>query len=1160
MDTKGPDSGRDSSASTEADAGASPRPSATRLRLEVMAPLAVAGVALAGVCTLILLVGGRTHMEAESREAFERFDRAFDGEVASETALMAATLEALSRDDVLRDVYLGGDRGELLDQAGPIFEVLRDEHRVTHFYFHDPNGVCVLRVHHPPRRGDTIDRWTAREAIRTGRTASGIELGPLGTFTLRVVRPWFDGRRRIGYIELGQEIDHVFGRLHAAIGLDFLVAIDKDLLDRENWRVGRRMLGKEAQWDAHPEYMIADRTLDEVPPGVLDRLGEPHPGGEGPGGRATLGDATYEFQTRALTDAAGRTVGELVALRDVTLEVQDQTEQAVAFVLLCAGVGLAGGGLFYMRLGRIQGRLAEEARRREAAAGALRERVKELDCLYGLAKVVERPGVTLPEIFAETARLLPDGWRYPEIACGRVVFGQDVYAMCDCAHHQAVQTADITLHGERAGRVEVAYREVRPDCDEGPFLAEERCLLDAVAERLGRIAERMRSSELLLRFREALDSSPDSVFLIDRETLRFVDVNETACLVLGYTREELLSLGPEDIKPRLTRADLAEKFDLAIEGGRTVTIQTVHRRKDGSELPVEVHIRAFRTGAGGWTLVGSARDITRHLEADRALRESEARHRLLFESSTDAFILMDVERRAFTNANPAAVDLFGCDSVDELIAHDVLSLSPPTQPDGSDSAELAEEYVRRAVTEGSQFVEWRHRRVDGAEFDATILLTRLNWRGRTLLLGTVRDVTARRELERRLREAKEQAEAASQAKSDFLANMSHEIRTPMTAILGYADLLDAPDLTDDDRVEYVAILRRNGEHLMQLINDILDLSKIEAGKMTVETEPCELIDLVGGVASMMRVPAGNAGIDLAVEYRTAVPERIATDEARLRQALVNLVGNAVKFTDEGQVRIVVSLIRQWGGAGPAVQFDIRDTGCGIEPERLETLFEAFVQGDASKARRHPGTGLGLAITRRIAGLLGGQLSAESTPGEGSTFRLLVPTGELKGIPMVTDPQEAVSGTDNADNRPERSGKSRVLEGVRVLLAEDGRDNQMLIKTLLKRAGAEVEIAENGAAVLERFEGGADGGEGGCALILMDMQMPEVDGYEATRRLRRQGVRLPIIALTAHAMAGDRNVCIEIGCDDYLAKPVRRDKLIDAVRRWSADRHPDTAVA
>ncbi len=383
------------------------------------------------------------------------------------------------------------------------------------------------------------------------------------------------------------------------------------------------------------------------------------------------------------------------------------------------------------------------------------------------------------------------------------------------------------------------------------------------------------------------------------------------------------------------------------------------------------------------------------------------------------------------------------------------------------------------------------------------------------------------------------AHAANQAKDNFLANMSHEIRTPMTAILGFTEQLRRDDLSVAKRNEHLSIIERNGKHLLELINNILDLSKVDSGQLDLELTPCNASEMVADVASLMRMRADKKGIDLKVEFLDGLPEFIRSDKARLRQALINLVANAVKFTEQGLVLIEVSFLPAWHDHKPALRIHVSDTGIGIPPEKIETLFDPFVQADISTSRKYGGTGLGLAITKHLVNMLGGAITIESIVGEGSTFTVTVPTGPLNGVKMLSGLTEAISPRSQGATAP----SSVALAGVRVLLAEDGKDNQLLIKTVLSNAGAEVSLADNGQIALDMV---AAAETGRFDVILMDMQMPELDGYQATAKLREIGVTAPIIALTANAMIGDRERCADAGCTEYISKPIEQAALIKTV--------------
>jgi signal transduction histidine kinase/ActR/RegA family two-component response regulator len=389
---------------------------------------------------------------------------------------------------------------------------------------------------------------------------------------------------------------------------------------------------------------------------------------------------------------------------------------------------------------------------------------------------------------------------------------------------------------------------------------------------------------------------------------------------------------------------------------------------------------------------------------------------------------------------------------------------------------------------------------------------------------------------RALRVARFTAEEANRAKSEFLANMSHEIRTPMTAILGYLDLLLDGEQSLDQRTRYVEVIRRNGEHLLAILDDILDLSKLEAGRIVVERVPCSPCQIVEDAASLMEGRAGEKGIALETEYHGPIPETVATDPIRLRQILTNLIGNAIKFTEQGEVRVIVEAEDPLDAEKPHLRFEVVDTGIGIPPKQQARIFEPFTQADPSALLRSGGTGLGLAICKRMTELLGGEISTSSTLGQGSSFAFTIETGPLSGVRLLENPRESLVTAESP-----KAALALQLEG-HVLLAEDGLDNQRLIALQLRKAGLRVDVTEDGHAAVEKALAAQEGGKP-YDVLLMDVQMPELDGLSATSQLREAGYEGPVIALTAYAMPSDRERCLRAGCNDFVTKPIDWDRLL-----------------
>ena len=538
---------------------------------------------------------------------------------------------------------------------------------------------------------------------------------------------------------------------------------------------------------------------------------------------------------------------------------------------------------------------------------------------------------------------------------------------------------------------------------------------------------------------------------------------------------------------------------------------------------------------------------------ERKIGEAEQRIREIMDAVADGIVVVD-DRGIVIMLNPAVERIFGSPS-SQLLGKPFQSIIG-----------LSEAYAGTSFWASSAEAPLplrsriRGRRGDGAPIDLEIAVSRFNREQEPLSIALVRDVTEQKRLEEELKQNAHELETLNQslarltaeagesnrAKSDFLAKMSHEIRSPMTAILGYVELLGL-QLRAPDQLQAIDTIKRNANFLLDIINDVLDLSKIEARKFDVERAVVSPLAIVKELVELMNLRAAEKGIALLTRFDSALPATVETDPKRLKQILLNLVGNAIKFTDRGEVEI--SVAAQQTDAANEIVYSIRDTGIGMSPEDLAQAFEPFSQGMSAAAQRPGGTGLGLAISKHLAELLGGRIEATSGFGNGSTFRLVLPVYENWNAAdsQSGDGAQLVKNRALADSG--RQGQTAVALPYRVLIADDRSDHRIVITEFLEKSGATVTVVDNGRAAVEIAVQTISTGQP-YDVILMDMRMPELDGYQATAQIRAAGLKTPIIALTASAMKGDHQRCLAVGCNDYLPKPIDFTVLIDRVARFA----------
>ena len=849
------------------------------LRSQVLIPLSLALALLLAMFVVVISHFQKQHIDQSVSSRFKSVQDLFVVQLDNDAEMMSATLDLIMRDEQIKAALKRKDRQELLLKVSDLYTHLHSQHRITHFYFSDAEKTNILRVHLPDQYGDKIERITTQMAGKSGKAFHGIELGPMGTFTLRTVSPWYESGRLIGYVELGEEIEHITQKLSSILGVDILIFIDKKHLERASWESGMKMLGRPFKWEQFPSLVMVYNTSPSVPDELATMMTS------GKRISATTDNVmesqglTYRVALLPLKDAGDQKIGQMVVMQDIT-GLTGNLSKTIFFV---AGISLVIGGLlfflFYVYVGRVEKQM-------EQANRALRE-------------------------------------------------------------------------------------------------SEEK-------------------------YRNILNNIEDSYLEVNLSG-HITYANPAAVRLLGYSAEELQNA----------------PFKMFAESSQI-------------SIVYETFSQIYNTGQPG--------------------------RNLMFDVITKAGPKLNIEMSAslMIDATGQRVGFFG-------IGH---------------------------------------------------------------------DMTERRRAEEALQQAKEKADEANKAKSEFLASMSHEIRTPMNAIIGMAELLAETDMTDEQR-QYVQIFRSAGENLLNIINDILDLAKVEAGHMSLEYVRFNLYDLVEKACDIIAMRAHKKGLELANWIMSDVPGYLIGDPVRLRQILINLLGNAVKFTEAGEIVLQITNISSCTeDCGTetvdrhTIQFSVRDTGIGIPPEKTDTIFDPFSQADSSTTRQYGGTGLGLTISKRLVELMGGHIRLESEKDRGTTVYLTIP------FVVGDSDKQLVSSVDMVN-----------LKGTKILLIDDNATNRLILRDYLTRWGALITEASDGASGLETLRE-ADRAGRPFALMLLDNRMPGMDGFDVAHEIKNDPrlAETTILMLTSDSQQGDLDRARNMGISEYLTKPIKRTELEAAILR------------
>jgi PAS domain S-box-containing protein len=651
-----------------------------------------------------------------------------------------------------------------------------------------------------------------------------------------------------------------------------------------------------------------------------------------------------------------------------------------------------------------------------------------------------------------------------------------------------------------------------------------------------RAQRKIRESEETLR--KIIEASPDAITINRCSDGRFVAVNSAFIEAHDFTLQEVMHKTPRELGVWANNSQFMEFLRKLRTDGSVRSMEAMLKARHRRTMPVLLSAVVTELGSTP-CIVSFTRDISEIKQAERKIRDSEAALRKIIETSLDPITINRYPDGRFVAVNNAFLEAMGLSSEEE-----VLRSSPRELNMWADTEKFKQTLFKLQNSGFVRSEELEIRSTDGriSPYLASAVITKIG--GESCIVAISRDITEIRKTQNELKAARQAALDAGRAKSEFLSSMSHEIRTPMNAILGMAELLSRSPLTEEQR-RYVNLMRTNGDALLDLINDILDLAKIESGQLTMESASFDLEEVLDKVGELMAVRAHEKGLELAVRAASGVPSSLIGDPLRLRQILINLLGNAIKFTDKGEVSLTVEQVagraldpvgsgQNGGGSEIFLRFSVVDTGIGIPSDKLSSIFSSFTQADSSTTRKYGGSGLGLAIVKRLVELNGGEISVHSEPGKGSCFLFTARFGaETSGLRRPPQPEVNLSG-------------------VRVLVVDDTATNRLILRETLTLEGAEVAEAEGGDQALAELERAKAAGHP-YQLILLDCRMPGIDGIEVARRVKQRyetdGARVPaVVMLTSDDLPERLARLSDVGITAYLVKPLRRSELMKAIAR------------
>jgi len=1045
----------------------------------------------------------------------------------------------LQMQDDLLQTFSARDRDRLLRQVLPFYRQFEKSHGITGLYFLNPDRHVLLHLPHSEAFDDLLAHRILLDSEKTGSRSQGLRVGPSGSLLFCVVVPWRDqGGKLAGYVAVDLEINALLRALEHEFHARFFAFVDKRWIVREQWERLANTRSFNAQWNQFAEVVIAPMSHSSLPAWLDDDF---------LGGISTISPQANDsllywlekhdhFEKMDLQDGAGVALGWIGIIADDMQFDSVQRKNLSMITLAILSIAAFMIIVFNRRLVTVDRTIAHSVRsltKSEARYSAI------LNTAMDAIVSIDKDGIVLEYNRAAEATF---GFSRQEMMGTRFsdsIIPDEMRDKHNVAMKHYLASGQNHLLGRRV-ELPAMHRDGRR-LDIELAITVVSIAEDVFFTAFLRDISQKKADEGRLRLQAAaLEAAANPIVITDVQSV-IQWINPAFTKLTGYRSEEVIGQKPNILKSGEHDSAFFKTMWDTILSGEVWHHEVVNRKKDGSLYIQESVITPVRDESGRIRhFIAIQQDIT-----DKKRIENERnRFWLAVEQSPVTTVITDPEG-LIEYVNPQFCHVTG------YAQHEVIGNNPRVLKTESTPEEVYSGMWQTIASGNTWRGELLNRKKNGDLFwESTLIAPIFNDRGKIQhYLAIKEDITEKKAYEAALREARQKADAANRAKSEFLATMSHEIRTPMNGILGMVELLlDGP--LDRQQYHYAQTVYRSGESLLNLLNDILDFSKIEASQIVLERTSLDLKELLADVADVFSPLAHSKSLPLSIKLTPeAMNTAVLGDPVRLRQIMINLAGNAVKFTHNGGVLLHTICLAE-SPDGNLFRFEVTDTGIGIDGEAQKRLFQPFVQADGTTTRRYGGSGLGLSIVRKLVELMGGKVGLDSVPGQGSTFWFEA-TLELDKNALT-----GIGGQDKEKKQPpETHFQNYDFSGLRILVAEDFEINRDVIMGMLGRLGCHAHWAEHGRKAVEMAAAFP------YDLILMDMHMPEMDGFTATAHIRQRHSlepnhpHIPIIAITADAMSGDREKCLAAGLDDYIAKPFRSRDLIRILKTWGTQANP-----